>query len=73
MSLAIPIVAVQANIVEVNGQKALHLTRVLDTYEEPEEPGANQRGILADKLSLNSGSSKGSVRSRDARASTGFA
>lgn len=42
MSWAIPIIAVQANIVEVNGQRNLHFTRVLDTYEEPEdvEPGA---------------------------------
>ncbi|PYV31754.1 MAG: hypothetical protein DMG22_15680 [Acidobacteria bacterium] len=39
MSWAIPIVAVQANIVEANGQKSLNFTRVLDTYEEPEEPG----------------------------------
>jgi hypothetical protein len=42
MSWAIPIVAVQASIVEVNGQKALHFIRVLDTYEEPEEPGAEE-------------------------------
>ena len=38
MSWAIPIIAVQVNIVEANGQKSLHFTRVLDTYEEPEEP-----------------------------------
>ena len=42
MSWAIPIVAVQANIVEANGQKSLNFTRVLDTYEEPEEPGDAQ-------------------------------
>lgn len=38
VSWAIPIIAVQTNILEANGQRSLHFTRVLDTYEEPEEP-----------------------------------
>jgi hypothetical protein len=37
LSHSIPIVAVQANIVEVDGKRALHFSKVLDTYEEPEE------------------------------------
>jgi hypothetical protein len=37
LSHCIPIIAVQANIVEVDGKKALHFSKVLDTYEEPEE------------------------------------
>jgi hypothetical protein len=39
LSHAIPIIAVQANMIDANGQKILHFSKVLDTYEEPEEPG----------------------------------
>lgn len=37
LSHAIPIIAIQANIVEANGQKMLTFAKILDTYEEPEE------------------------------------
>lgn len=37
-SHAIPIIAVQANMIEVGGRKSLHFSKVLDTYEEPEDP-----------------------------------
>jgi hypothetical protein len=37
LSHAIPIVAVQANIVEADGKRILHFSKILDTYEEPEE------------------------------------
>jgi len=37
VSHAIPIIAVQANIVEANGVKMLTFSKILDTYEEPEE------------------------------------
>lgn len=36
-SLAIPIIGVQANIIEVGESRALHFTKVIDLYEEPEE------------------------------------
>ena len=39
-SHAIPIIAVQAYITDVAGQKALHFLKVLDTYEEPDDLSA---------------------------------
>jgi hypothetical protein len=33
----IPLVAIQVNIVEVDGKRSLHFTKILDVYEEPEE------------------------------------
>jgi hypothetical protein len=39
LSQSIPIIAIQANIVESEGHRSLHFTKVLDAYEEPEEPG----------------------------------
>ena len=38
-SHALPIIAIQASLVEANGQMVLHFVKVLDTYEEPEEEG----------------------------------
>jgi hypothetical protein len=37
LSHAIPIIAIQANIVEANGHKMLTFSKILDTYEEAEE------------------------------------
>jgi hypothetical protein len=37
LSHAIPIIAIQANIIEANGTRILSFTKVLDTYQEPEE------------------------------------
>ena len=37
LSRAVPIVGIQANIVEVGEVKALHFTKVIDSFEEPEE------------------------------------
>jgi hypothetical protein len=37
LSLSIPIIAVQANLIEAGGIKILHFTKVLDSYEEPED------------------------------------
>jgi hypothetical protein len=44
LSHCIPIIAVQANIVDVDGKRALHFSKVLDTYEEPEVemPGSRE-------------------------------
>jgi hypothetical protein len=36
-SHAIPIIAIQANLVEVAGQKFLNFSKILDTYEEPDD------------------------------------
>jgi len=43
LSLSIPIMAIQVHMVEINGQRGLHFSKVLDLYEEPEEEtaGAN--------------------------------
>jgi hypothetical protein len=37
LSLSIPIIAVQANVIEANGARILHFARILDAYEEPED------------------------------------
>lgn len=37
LSNSIPIIAIQANLIESNGQKSLHFSKVLDTYEEPDD------------------------------------
>lgn len=37
LSHSIPIIAVQANMIESGGHKALHFSKVLDTYEEPDD------------------------------------
>lgn len=39
LSHSIPIIAIQVNIVEANGNRLLHFSKILDTYEEPDEPG----------------------------------
>ncbi|MCX7091609.1 MAG: hypothetical protein NTU48_09190 [Legionellales bacterium] len=36
LSLAIPIVGIQANIVSIEDKDALHFTKIIDSYEEPE-------------------------------------
>ncbi|MCX5656379.1 MAG: hypothetical protein NTY65_17220 [Planctomycetota bacterium] len=41
LSHAIPIIAIQVNIVEADGKKILHFSKVLDTYEEPEDEGGS--------------------------------
>jgi hypothetical protein len=39
LSHAIPLIAIQVNIVEADGKPILHFSKILDTYEEPEEEG----------------------------------
>ncbi len=36
---AIPIIAIQVNVVEADGKKILHFSKILDAYEEPEDEG----------------------------------
>jgi len=44
LSNSIPIIAVQVSLIEAGGQKSLHFSKVLDTYEEPED-GTGEGGI----------------------------
>ncbi len=37
LSQSIPIIAIQVNIVEADNKKLLHFSKILDTYEEPED------------------------------------
>jgi hypothetical protein len=37
LSHSIPIIAVQVNLIESGGHKAIHFSKILDTYEEPED------------------------------------
>lgn len=37
LSLAVPIIGIQANVVEVGEARGLHFNKVIDSYEEPEE------------------------------------
>jgi hypothetical protein len=37
LSLSIPVIAVQANMIVANAQKVLHFTKILNAYEEPED------------------------------------
>lgn len=40
LSHSIPIIAVQVNLIEYDNHKALHFSKILDTYEEPDDgPG----------------------------------
>lgn len=43
LSLAIPVIGIQVNIVEVGPVKALHFTKVIDSFEESEEDETPQR------------------------------
>jgi len=40
-SHSIPIIAIQVNMIKSHDQKALHFTKVLDTYEEPDDGGGD--------------------------------
>lgn len=42
LSHSVPIIAIQVSLVDVDGQKALHFTKVLDTYEEIDDGSAEQ-------------------------------
>ena len=44
LSHAIPIIAVQVNIVEAEGKRILHFSKILDTYEEPEDENGAEEG-----------------------------
>lgn len=42
LSLAIPIIGIRANIIQAGESKCLHFTKVIDSYEEPEEDEPTQ-------------------------------
>jgi hypothetical protein len=44
-SHAIPMIAIQSNIVEANGQRMLTFSKILDTYEEPEEGSGSSNEV----------------------------
>lgn len=43
LGMAVPIIGIQANIVQIGGVKGLNFTKVIDSYEEPEEEETEQR------------------------------
>ncbi len=43
LSHSIPIIAVQVNMIEADGQRSLHFSKILDTYEEPEDGGGDEQ------------------------------
>lgn len=49
LSNAVPIIGIQANIVTVEGKDALHFTKIIDSYEEPEIEIPDGVVITADK------------------------
>ena len=43
LSMGVPIIGIQANIVQIGETPALHFTKVIDSYEEPEEEETHQQ------------------------------
>ena len=41
LSHSIPVIAIQVNMIKSHDQKALHFTKVLDTYDEPDDGGGD--------------------------------
>jgi len=41
LSHSIPIIAIQVNMIEVSGNKSLHFSKILDTYEEIDDGASN--------------------------------
>jgi len=37
LSNSVPLIAIQANIIDIEGRRSLHFTKILDIYEEPED------------------------------------
>lgn len=53
LSHSIPIIAIQCNILEVDGNKFLNFVKVLDTYEEIEDGGSINNEIFDEKFWKN--------------------
>jgi len=43
LGMAVPIIGIQVNIVEIRGARGLHFTTVIDSYEEPEDEERTQQ------------------------------
>jgi hypothetical protein len=43
LSMAVPVIGIQANIIQIGDAKALHFTKVIDSYEEPQDEEPVQR------------------------------
>jgi hypothetical protein len=43
LGMAVPMIGIQANVVQIGGVRGLHFTKVIDSYEEPEEVEAPQQ------------------------------
>jgi hypothetical protein len=46
LSDTVPMIAIQANLIEADGKKILHFTTVLDAYEEPEDQLPSDGGVF---------------------------
>lgn len=44
LSNNVPLVAIQANIIQINDERSLHFTNILDAYEEPEDSTSQPSG-----------------------------
>lgn len=55
-SHSIPIIGIQANIIESNGQKFLHFSKILDTYEEPDDSSSISNEVHDENYWLNKSS-----------------
>ena len=42
LSMAVPVIGIQANMVQIGDLKALHFTKVIDSYKDPEEEEPGQ-------------------------------
>lgn len=42
LSMAVPVIGIQVKIVQIGDAKALHFTKVIDSYEEPEDEESDQ-------------------------------
>ncbi len=49
LSNSIPLIAIQANIIDINGTKSLHFTKILDVYEELDDDLGVDGGEIYDK------------------------
>ena len=42
LSMAVPVIGIQANIIQIGDAKALHFTQIINSYEEPEDEEQGQ-------------------------------
>ncbi|HEY6763980.1 MAG TPA: hypothetical protein VI386_04350 [Candidatus Sulfotelmatobacter sp.] len=54
LSLGVPIIGIQANIVQAGSSRGLHFTKVIDSYEEPEDEEGTPQELYDEKHWLDS-------------------